>query len=1112
MDVTNNDQPTNGDLFEIETFTQPPNGTVTLIGDNLVYEPYTDFTGTDSFTYTICDNDGCDQATVTVMVLGECTNPDNLCIGAFPDNVSICVEFCDLPDAEIVDWHTTFDCSIENEGNNCLHYLPLPGFTGNETVIIRGCNGGGFCDTVYVHLTVGLPCGSQTAPVANNDNTSTPDGTPVTIDVTANDNATDGDPFNITTFTQPPNGTVTQVGDDLVYTPDGGFTGTDTFTYTICDDDGCDEATVTVTVANNDTPPVANNDNGTTTPNTPISIDVTANDQQTDGDLFNITTFTQPTNGTVTQVGDNLVYTPDGGFTGTDNFTYTICDNDGCDQATVTITVTDDTAPPPCPPIANDDYVSVPPNTSTFIYAFDNDVATDGDAYYLDDFTQPSHGTVSFADNHFIYTPTADYLGTDNFTYTLCDDDGCDQATVYLYIEAPIGPQPCPPIANDDYISTPPNTSVTIDELANDAATDGDPYFIQSFTQPAHGTVTMNADSNFVYTPNNGYIGTDNFTYTLCDDDGCDQATVYLYIEGAGSIQSPPIANNDNFSTPNGEPITVPIIGNDVKTDGDDFTIEDFTQPTHGTLIQVGDQLIYTPNGDYTGDDSFIYTICDNDGCSTATVYINVYATCINPDNLCIGMFPDNVTVCVQFCDVPDAVITGWHTTFECSIQNVEDNCLLYTPLPGFATTETLTFYGCNAAGQCDTVYVHIIVGGPCTVELPPIANNDNVSTPEGTPIAIDATANDQQTEGDAFSISTFTQPSHGTVIQVGNNFTYTPTAGFTGLDSFNYTICDDDGCSTAIVFINVTDVSPAQVPPIAVNDNANTTENTAVTIEVTNNDLETNGDAFQIQNFTQPSNGTVIQVGDDLIYTPQTGFTGTDSFTYTICDNDGCDEATVTVTVTDDGQSPPIAVNDNATVTEYSLENPAFVLIPVTANDIATDGDAFSISSFTQPSNGGLVQSGNDFVYTPQVGFTGTDSFTYTICDDDGCDQATVTITVTDNGEVPPIAVDDQATTSEATAVTIPVTSNDMATNGDSFTISTFSQPTHGTVTQVGTQLIYVPQAGFTGTDSFIYSICDDDGCDQATVTVTVTNDGQIPPIAVNDNATTTENTPVTI
>ena len=153
--------------------------------------------------------------------------------------------------------------------------------------------------------------------------------------------------------------------------------------------------------------------------------------------------------------------------------------------------------------------------------------------------------------------------------------------------------------------------------------------------------------------------------------------------------------------------------------------------------------------------------------------------------------------------------------------------------------------------------------------------------------------------------------------------------------------------------------------------------------------------------------------------YTPAAGFSGTDTFTYTICDDDTptatCDTATVTVTVTDEGS--PDAVDDSVTVTEDTTTATA---IDAIGNDDLTDDATYLAGSLDTTGTSGTVVDNGDgtFGYTPAAGFSGTDTFTYTICDDDTptatCDTATVTVTVTDEGS--PDAVDDAVTVTEDT------------------------------------------------------------------------------------------------
>lgn len=179
-----------------------------------------------------------------------------------------------------------------------------------------------------------------------------------------------------------------------------------------------------------------------------------------------------------------------------------------------------------------------------------------------------------------------------------------------------------------------------------------------------------------------------------------------------------------------------------------------------------------------------------------------------------------------------------------------------------------------------------------------------------------------------------------------------------------------------------------------------------------------------------------------------------------------------------------PVAVDDTATVAEDSEAS-----VAVLSNDSDADGDTLTIESFTQGTNGSVVISGSNLVYTPSANFNGSDSFTYTINDGTGLtDTATVSVTVTavnDN----PVANDDSATTEEDVAVTINLVANDTDIDGDSLSIESVGTASNGSVVNNGNGTVtYTPNAGFFGSDSFTYVVSDGSATDTATVRVTVT------------------------
>ena len=284
--------------------------------------------------------------------------------------------------------------------------------------------------TVTAGATV-APCGNdsvQPTVTTEPDFATTLAGTAVLINVASNDRSSNaaGAPLGAPHFnagtTSPAHGTVSIVDGQVRYTPNPGFTGTDTFTYEICTTAStayptasCRVETVTVNVLGVTTTP----DAASTTTNTPTTINVRSNDASSHPDLAPLatpTTVTPPANGTVTWVDGNALYAPNTGFNGTDTFTYQVCTTgtpSACSAATtVTVTVTPTVATTP-------DTASTAPNTPVSINVLANDSST-APLGTPTTVGPPANGTVSWVNGQAVYTPTPGFTGTDTFTYQVC--------------------------------------------------------------------------------------------------------------------------------------------------------------------------------------------------------------------------------------------------------------------------------------------------------------------------------------------------------------------------------------------------------------------------------------------------------------------------------------------------------------------------------------------------------------------------------------------------------------------------------------------------------------------------------------------------------------------
>ena len=362
-----------------------------------------------------------------------------------------------------------------------------------------------------------------------------------------------------------------------------------------------------------------------------------------------------------------------------------------------------------------------------------------------------------------------------------------------------------------------------------------------------------------------------------------------------------------------------------------------------------------------------------------------------------------------------------------------------------------------------------------------PIAIDDTAVTSVETTINIDVLSNDNN--ADTVTITGTSQGTQGgAVIVDGSLIEFTPAAEFEGIDTFTYMITDSNGLtSSANVSVTVeANTSVTNNAPSAIDDEASTDKGSAVAIDVTLNDTDPDSnDSITIHTYEHGSNGQVsLGSNDQLIYTPNAGFSGMDSFTYIIKDAGGLtsSEATVNVTVND---TTPANVDPTAVDDSTSTQSGKSAHIDVLENDSDSDGGTISLESFTQATNGTVKQSSTgEFTYTANTDFVGSDSFTYTIIDGQGgSSRATVTIDVKSAGGCAVVCTkakaDDLLMTSN-TSAEIAVLDND---EGVGLNIIEVSQGENGNVSFSNNKVTYTPNKGFVGNDFFWYAIEDSTG-----------------------------------
>ncbi|MFO1513416.1 MAG: Ig-like domain-containing protein [Verrucomicrobiota bacterium] len=952
-------------------------------------------------------------------------------------------------------------------------------------------------------------------PVAGNDNYSTPEDTTLVISapgILANDSDPNGDTLTAVLATGPTQGALAlNANGGFTYTPNTNFTGVDSFTYRANDGKtNSGIATVTIKVTPVNDPPIARNDQYSTPEDAVLSISapgVLSNDSDPDGDALAAHIVTSPSNGQVSlNSNGSFIYTPNENFNGSDSFTYRA--NDGKTNsgvATVTITVT----PVNDPPVALNDAYTVNENSTLTITApgvLVNDSDPDGNALTAILVNGPTQGVLSLNSNgSFTYKPNSNYFGNDTFTYRA--NDGLTNsgiATVTITVLAVNDP----PIARNDQYSTPEDTALIVPTpgvLANDSDADGDALTAVLVSIPTNGVITLNPSGGFTYTPNSNFNGVDVFTYRASDGIANSQpAIVTITVTG---INDPPIARNDQYSTPQDTALLVSVpgvLGNDFDPDDDVLTANLVTGPTNGQLtLNLNGSFTYTPKTNFFGTDSFVYRA--NDGTtysSNALVTISVlkvnHAPVAQSDQYST---PEDTTLAISAPGVlaNDSDSDNDPLTAELAsnpsngtVTLSSNGGLIYTPNPNFNGVDAFTYRASDGITNSRLATVTITVTG---VNDAPVAQNDQYSILEDTVLVIPTPGvlgNDSDPDGDSLTANLVSLTTNGLLtLSPNGSFTYRPNTNFNGIDAFTYR-ANDGKTNSAIATVTIT-VIATNDPPLVQNDQYSTLEDTALVVSapgVLGNDSDADGDPLTAIFASNPTHGTLTFNADgSFTYVPTTNFAGADSFTYRA--NDGTANsslATVTLTVIP-VNDPPLARDDAYTVGEDAA---LVITAPgILANDSDPDGDLLTAILSAGPTHGTLALSTNGgFTYTPKTNFSGVDSFTYRAQDGlTNSEIATVTITVTGTNDAP-VAQDDFYTTPEDTTLIIAdpgVLLNDSDPEGDAITASIITGPTNGLITlNTNGGFTYTPNTNFLGLDSFTYR-AGDGQLDSAPATVQI-------------------------
>ncbi|WP_310622361.1 tandem-95 repeat protein [Flexibacterium corallicola] len=867
INALNNDSDVDDNqTLSISQITQGKSGAVAINGDGrIAYTPTSKFTGTDSFTYTVSDgNGGTDTATVTVEVLPVVSGKDGATsiigskgaeaiIANSEDNVIHSGLGADLVDGgEGTDiYEGTLDeldgDIITNFEQGEILVVRQASFTYDDLVFRSGSVIIDFPDgqsvslqnldfeqmgqeyAVIVTPIIGAPgVGDGTIigiePIegspdfnmgAVNDAISVAEDGRTTFSPLTNDIIQFGVTAEIDSVGRANNGTVTDNGDGtLTYTPDADFSGSDSFSYTFkdaADTSGVPvtySAIVSVLVEPENDRPVAQDSSGTTLEDVTFAGNLVATD--VDGPFLTYALATGPSDGeldlnTFTGV---YTYTPNANFFGSDSFTYSVSDGEFSSTATVSLTITADNDRPVATALtlgtmAEDGSRQI---TATELLAGASDV--EGPLLLTSLNIQSGGG--SLTDNlngTWTYTPDLNDDTDVAFLYTVSDGEFTASAVATLDIlpenDAPMASNGSATIAEDNDLNG-------VLPTATDA--EGDQITYALATGTSNGSVNINTDGTFVYSPNLNYFGADSFSYTVSDDNG--GANTYTYDLTITAVNDKPIAAADTATVAENDFVFIDVLANDSDVDNGRPSLVSVSDPANGVAILNGIDIVYQPDANFYGSDSFTYTIRDSGG-QTNTGTVSVTVTSVNDNPVATGesrTILEDTDLVLTFdellandsdADNDELTISavsgasGGAVSLDAQAQTIKfDSGLNFNGLGSFTYTVS------DGNGGTDTASVSINI---TPVNDVPIAIGDSATTIEEQSVTIDVLSNDLEFDGDNLLLLGTSGVDNGTVTEnPDGTLTFTPTAGFIGTETFQYSATDGALASQGNVTVTV--------------------------------------------------------------------------------------------------------------------------------------------------------------------------------------------------------------------------------------------------------------------------------------------------------------------
>ncbi|WP_373912999.1 tandem-95 repeat protein [Vibrio parahaemolyticus] len=1141
IDVLPNDTDVDGDKLSIQSATVPEaQGKVEIVDGKLVFTPAENFNGDAEITYTVTDGQLTDEAKVTVTV-----NPVNDAPTIKVDAVESITEDAVSTDTVVAtltvrDTDTSEDQLAVSLENNSNGYFVL---VGNEVKLTQaGVDAVNNDELNLKDLTVSASVSDGVNPTASDSDSlvvnRVNDAPTVENAIADQVLSEDFDAYRIDLnevfkdsdssleFSVSGNNSIqiSIVNGVATINPTADWNGSETLTFTATDPSGESVSqTVNFTVA-----PVADivADKATVVEDTPTIIKVLGNDTfEGDDKVVSLDTNNGPANGTVSVNPDGSVtYTPNDNYHGADSFTYIVTSGGVSESTTVNVDVT----PVNDAPVAKDDIATTQEDTAVTIDVLPNDTDVDGDKLSIESASVPKEqGTVEVVNGKLVFTPTENFNGDAEITYTVTDGALTDQATVKVTVNA----------VND--------TPVVESNIADQAlAEDFTPYTIDlntafSDVDNVDGELTFSVSGNSniqvaivngiaTITPTADWNGSETLTFTATDPSGESiSQTVNFTVAPVADIVADKATVVEDTST------VIKVLGNDTfEGDGKVVSLDTNNGPANGTVsVNPDGSVTYTPNDNYHGTDSFTYIVTSGGVSESTTVSVDVTPvndapvakddTAITDEDtpVTIDVLPndndiDGDKLSIQSASVPEAQgkveIVDGKLVFT-PAENFNGHAeIIYTVTDGQLTDEAKVTVTVNPVNDAPTIKVDAVES----------ITEDAVSTDT---VVATLTVRDTDTSEDQLTVS-LENNSNGYFVLVGDEVKLTQagvdavnndelnlkdlTISASVSDGVNPTASDSD----SLIVNRVNDAPTIKVDAVeSITEDAVSIDTVVAALTVRDTDTPEDQLAVSLEN---NSNGYFVLVGNEVKLT-QAGVDAVNN------DELNLKDLTISASVSD-GVNPTASDSDSLIVNRVNdaptVENAIadqvlsedFASYTIDLNDAFKDSD--SALNFSVSGNGNVLVSIENGIATisPTADWNGSETLTFTATDPSG-----ESISQTVNFTVAPVAdiVADKATVVEDTPTIIKVLGNDTFEGDDKVvSLDTNNGPANGTVSvNPDGSVTYTPNDNYHGADSFTYIVTSGGVSESTTVNVDVTpvNDA---PVAKDDIATTQEDTAVTI